>query len=260
MGERALAGAEPQHLADEAVELLCSALPVSGAEVRLAGDRAFASSGSPTGRGTRLSIGRDDELVLDPERDLNDEEIGFVRAVAHILSTAIARLRGEERARHEAVHDPLTGLANRTLFRDRLQQALARSERSAGRVGLLFLDLDNFKQVNDAYGHAAGDAVLVELASRVQAAVRPFDTVARIGGDEFVVLCEQVDNQVVVALGQRLQEAIRLPLATGGTVHELSASIGIALGPDDPDVLLAHADSALYRAKARGRGQLEVFS
>jgi diguanylate cyclase (GGDEF)-like protein/PAS domain S-box-containing protein len=260
MGERALAGADPQDLADEAVELLCSALPVTGAEVRLAGERALASSGSLTARGTRLSIGSEDELVLDTEGELNDEEIGFVRAVAHILSTALARLRDEERVRHEAVHDPLTGLANRTLFRDRAQQALARSERSGGGIGLLFLDLDNFKHVNDAHGHAAGDEVLVELAGRLQAAVRPADTVARLGGDEFVVLCEQIDRQTAVALGERLQEAIRLPVTIGGTVHDLSASIGIALGLTDADVLLGEADSALYRAKAGGGGRVEVFS
>jgi diguanylate cyclase (GGDEF)-like protein len=255
-----LAGADPQDLADEAVELLCSALPVTGAEVRLAGERALASSGSLTARGTRLSIGSEDELVLDTEGELNDEEIGFVRAVAHILSTALARLRDEERVRHEAVHDPLTGLANRTLFRDRAQQALARSERSGGGIGLLFLDLDNFKHVNDAHGHAAGDEVLVELAGRLQAAVRPADTVARLGGDEFVVLCEQIDRQTAVALGERLQEAIRLPVTIGGTVHDLSASIGIALGLTDADVLLGEADSALYRAKAGGGGRVEVFS
>ena len=260
MGERALAGADPQDLADEAVELLCSALPVTGAEVRLAGDRAFASSGSPTGTGMRLWIGREDQLVLDANRDLSDEEIGFVRAVAHILSTALTRLRGEERVRHEAVHDPLTGLANRTLFRDRLEQALARAERSGGYIGLLFLDLDNFKDVNDAHGHAAGDEVLVELGRRLQAAVRPSDTVARLGGDEFVVLCERVDRASAVALGQRLHEAIRLPITVSGTVHDLSASIGIALGQSDPDVLLGNADSALYRAKANGGGRLEVFS
>jgi diguanylate cyclase (GGDEF)-like protein/PAS domain S-box-containing protein len=260
MGERALAGADPQDLADEAVVLLCETLPVSGAEVRLAGDRALASSGSTSRRDMRLSIGSDDELVLDTERDLNDEESGFVRAVAHILSTALARLRGEEQMRHEAVHDPLTGLANRTLFGDHLQQALARAERAGGPIGLLFLDLDNFKHVNDAHGHATGDEVLRELGSRLQAAVRPSDTVARLGGDEFVVLCEQVDRASAIALGERLQEAIRLPVTVGGAVHELSASIGIALGETDPDLLLSNADAALYRAKGRGGGQLEVFS
>jgi diguanylate cyclase (GGDEF)-like protein len=208
----------------------------------------------------RLSIGSGDELLLGAEHDLNDEEIGFVRAVAHIVSTAMARLRGEEQVRHEAVHDPLTGLANRTLLRDRLEQALARTQRSGGFIGLLFLDLDNFKQVNDAHGHAAGDGVLVELGRRLQAAVRPSDTVARLGGDEFVVLCEQIDERSAVALGQRLDEAIRLPVTVSGTVHDLSASIGIALGKSDPDVLLGNADRALYRAKARGGGRLDVFS
>ncbi len=260
MGERALAGADPQDLADEAVDLLCSALPVSGAEVRLGGGRALASSGSPMGSGLRLSIGSDDELLLDTRRDLDDGEIGFIRAVAHILSTALARLRDEERVRHEAVHDPLTGLANRTLFRDRVELALARSARSGDSIGLLFVDLDNFKQVNDAHGHAVGDQVLVELGRRLQGAVRPSDTVARLGGDEFVVLCEQVDRESAVALGERLQEAIGLPLTVGGSVHDLSASIGIALGQADPDVLLGNADSALYRAKALGGGRLEVFS
>jgi diguanylate cyclase (GGDEF)-like protein len=90
--------------------------------------------------------------------------------------------------------------------------------------------------------------------------VRPSDTVARLGGDEFVVLCEQVDRASAIALGERLQEAIRLPVTVGGAVHELSASIGIALGETDPDLLLSNADAALYRAKGRGGGQLEVFS
>jgi diguanylate cyclase (GGDEF)-like protein/PAS domain S-box-containing protein len=257
MGERALAGADPQGLADEAVELLCATLPVSGAEVRLGGQRAIASSGSTSVHDMRLSAGSDDELVLDTERELTDEEAGFVAAVAHILSTALARLRGEEQVRHEAVHDPLTGLANRTLFRDRLEQALARSERAKGCIGVLFLDLDNFKHVNDAHGHAAGDEVLVELGKRLQAAVRPADTVARLGGDEFVVLCDRVDRPAAIALGERLQEAIRLPVTVSGTVHDLSASIGIAMGRTDADVLLHDADSALYRAKARGGGCID---
>jgi diguanylate cyclase (GGDEF)-like protein/PAS domain S-box-containing protein len=260
LGERALAGATPQELADEAVELLCSALPAQGAAVRLAGGRRLADSGSLTAAGLRLPIGNGDELVLDAKGELSDEEMGFVRAVAHILSTALARLRGEERVRHEAVHDPLTGLANRTLFRSHLEQALSRSARTGVRTALLFVDLDRFKQLNDTHGHAFGDAVLVELGQRLRSAVRPSDTVARLGGDEFVVLCEQVDDDSAIALGRRLQAVIGLPLSIGGAGYELSASIGIALGTDDPDGLLGRADSALYRAKARGGGRIEVFS
>jgi diguanylate cyclase (GGDEF)-like protein/PAS domain S-box-containing protein len=260
MSERALAGAEPQELADEAVDLLCSALPLMGAEVRLSGGTVLASSGSRVQAGARLSIGTEDELVVEAERELSDEETTFLQAVAHLLSTAAARLRGEEQIRHEAVHDPLTGVANRTLFRDHLEQALARSERSGVASGLLFVDLDNFKQVNDAHGHGVGDTVLIELAGRLQAAVRPMDTVARLGGDEFVVLCEQVDGASAIALGERLQEAIRLPLSAGGVVHKLTASVGIALGGGDPEVLLGNADRALYRAKAVGGDRIEVFS
>jgi diguanylate cyclase (GGDEF)-like protein/PAS domain S-box-containing protein len=260
MGERALAGATPQELADEAVGLLCSALPARGAAVRLAGGRRLATSGSLTGAGLRVHIGSGDELVLDPERELSDEEMSFLRAVAHILSTALDRLRGEERVRHEAVHDPLTGLANRTLFRNQLEQALSRAERTGTRIALLFVDLDNFKALNDSYGHPFGDAALMELGRRLQSAVRPSDTVARLGGDEFVVLCEQVDDDSVLALGRRLQAAIQLPLVLESVGHEVSASIGIALGKADPDQLLANADRALYRAKAQGGGKIELFS
>ena len=176
------------------------------------------------------------------------------------MATALERLRGEERMRHEAVHDPLTGLANRTLLRDRLEHALARSERAEDMAtGVLFLDLDNFKQVNDAYGHAAGDAVLVELGRRLRMAVRPADTVARLGGDEFVVVCEEVDAETALTLGRRLEEAIREPLEVEGVTHVLSASIGIALGRTDPDALLGDADAAVYEAKAAGRGRVELF-
>ncbi len=259
MGERALAGADPADLAAEAVELMRTTLPIAGAEVRLAGGAALASYGPTTGPGVRLPIGTGDELLIAPERELADEEMSFVRAVANTLATALARLRGEERMRHEAVHDPLTGLANRTLLRDRLEHALARSERKGSATGVMFVDLDNFKQVNDAYGHATGDAVLVELGRRLRTAVRPADTVARLGGDEFVVVCEEVNEQSALALGGRLQDAIRLPLTVGGVNHWLSASIGITLGQTDPDALLGNADAAVYRAKAEGRGRVELF-
>jgi diguanylate cyclase (GGDEF)-like protein/PAS domain S-box-containing protein len=259
MGERALAGADPADLATEAVELMRTTLPIAGAEVRLAGGTTLASDGPTADAGVRLPIGTGDELLVAPERELADEEMSLVRAVANTLATALARLRGEERMRHEAVHDPLTGLANRTLLRDRLEHALARSAREGGATGVLFLDLDGFKQVNDSYGHATGDAVLLEVGSRLRTAVRPGDTVARLGGDEFVVVCEEVDDESALAVGRRLQEAIGLPLTVGGVKHVLSASIGIALGHTDPDVILGDADAAVYRAKADGRGRVELF-
>jgi diguanylate cyclase (GGDEF)-like protein/PAS domain S-box-containing protein len=259
ISQRALGGADPAILATDALELMRANLPISGAEVRLAKGTVLASTGEITEEATEQSIGSGDELLVAPERELTDEEMSLLHAVADVLATALARLRGEERMRHDAVHDPLTGLANRTLLRDRLEQALARSKRRGGASGLLFVDLDNFKQVNDEYGHATGDAVLVELGKRLQKAVRPSDTVARLGGDEFVVVCEELDEQTAVALGRRLHAALEQPLVIEGIEHNLSASIGIALGHTDPDGLLGNADAAVYRAKAHGRGRVELY-
>jgi diguanylate cyclase (GGDEF)-like protein/PAS domain S-box-containing protein len=259
ISQRALAGADPAVLATDALELMRATLPISGAEVRLATGGVLASTGELTDEATEQSIRSGDALIVAPEGDLGEEEMKLLHAVADVLATALARLRGEERMRHDAVHDPLTGLANRTLLRDRLEQALARSQRKGGASGLLFVDLDNFKQVNDEYGHAMGDAVLVELGNRLQTAVRPTDTVARLGGDEFVVVCEELDEETAVALGRRLHDALESPLVIDGIEHKLSASIGIALGQADPDGLLGNADAAVYRAKAHGRGRVELF-
>jgi diguanylate cyclase (GGDEF)-like protein/PAS domain S-box-containing protein len=260
MGERALAGADPRDLAAEAVELLRTSLPLSGAEVRLADGTRLASRGSELAEEetAEVPIGTG-ALLLAPHRDLAVEEMSLARAVANILATALERARDEERMRHDAVHDPLTGLANRLLLRDRLEHALARSEREGDETGVLFVDLDNFKHINDAYGHATGDAVLVRLGDRLQTAVRPADTVARLGGDEFVAVCEKVTERSAVALARRLQETIELPVTVDGVEHGLSASIGIALGHADPDALLDHADTAVYQAKADGRGRIAVF-
>jgi diguanylate cyclase (GGDEF)-like protein len=255
MGERALGGADPGDLAAEAVELMRTTLPITAAEVRLADGTAMASFGAMEGA-VELDLGRGDALLLVSERELGDEEMSLVRAIAHTLATAMGRIRNEERMRHQAVHDPLTGLPNRTLFRDRLEHAFAKRE--AGSTGLLFLDLDNFKEVNDVYGHAAGDAVLVEVAHRLRATVRPADTVARLGGDEFVVVCEDVDRDAVGALGARLLEAIQAPLKAADAEQRLTASIGCALGEHDPDELLAAADAAVYSAKRRGGGCVVV--
>jgi diguanylate cyclase (GGDEF)-like protein/PAS domain S-box-containing protein len=256
MGERALAGAEPAELAAEAVQLIRGRLPVTGAEVRLADGSSLARAGEP-GDGLHLQIGTGDELVVAPARELSDEEMSIVRAVANTLAVALARLRDEAQMRHQAVHDPLTGLANRTLLRDRLEQTHARALRDGGDTGVLFVDLDDFKRINDEHGHGTGDAVLVEFAARLRGAVRPADTVARVGGDEFVVVCDHLDDAAARALAARLREAILPPVAVDGREHPITASIGIAVGRD-PYALLADADAAAYRAKAGGGGRVEV--
>ena len=154
-----------------------------------------------------------------------------------------------------AVRDPLTGLANRALLEERLRGALSRDARTGGCTGLLFLDLDGFKAVNDAHGHAVGDAVLREVAHRLLGHVRPSDTVARLGGDEFVVLVEQVTEESVAVLARRLEEALALPFTVGPTVR-VGASIGTATsagGEADVPGLLARADRGMYDVKRTRR-------
>jgi diguanylate cyclase (GGDEF)-like protein/PAS domain S-box-containing protein len=257
LGERALTGAALEELAGDAVEQLGLTLPLERAELRVAGE-VLAFGGEASGMDLRFELGPEDELVVWFGRGIDDDETAFVRAVTSVLGTALVRLRSEERMRHEALHDPLTGLANRTLLRDRLEHALARSARDGTVTGVLFVDLDDFKHVNDRFGHLAGDAVLAEIGQRLRAAVRPADTVARLGGDEFVVVCEDVDEETALALGARLEAAIRGPLEVGSAEHRLTASIGIALGHDDADSMLAAADAAVYQAKAAGRGRVEL--
>jgi diguanylate cyclase (GGDEF)-like protein/PAS domain S-box-containing protein len=259
LGDRALTGADAVSLAAEAVDLMASSLPIVGAEVRMAGGAVLATSGPVAEPGLRVPIGTGDAIHVAVERDLRDEELNLVRAVANTLATALERLRGEERVRYDAVHDPLTGLANRTLLQDRLQHAVAKSRRGVAGAAVLFVDLDNFKQVNDVHGHATGDVVLVELARRLRGAIRPGDTIARFGGDEFVAVCEEVDEAAAMMVGVRILEAVQRPFLTDGARHELSASVGIALGRGDPEELLAGADAAAYRAKANGRGRVELY-
>jgi diguanylate cyclase (GGDEF)-like protein len=210
----------------------------------------------------RADVHDDGSVSVHPDDALDEDGQSFVRALSSVLATAMWRRRDETRMRHEALHDPLTGLANRALCHDRLSHALARSGRSSADAAVLFIDLDNFKRVNDVYGHAAGDDVLIALSRRLSATVRPADTVARLGGDEFVVICEEISQEDAVMLGARLEEAMREPLTVDGVEHRVSASIGIALGADgqvSPDALLADADAASYRAKAEGRARVELF-
>jgi len=174
------------------------------------------------------------------------------------------RKRAEMKLAHQALHDPLTGLPNRTLFLDRLSVGLARMERSQAAVAVLFLDLDKFKVVNDSLGHDVGDQLLVAVANRLRAALRPGDTAARYGGDEFTVLCEGItsENDAVV-IAERVSAAIGRPFSLDDAETELTSSIGIAIASgdeDSPENLIHEADTAMYRAKQRGRARYELFS
>jgi diguanylate cyclase (GGDEF)-like protein/PAS domain S-box-containing protein len=165
----------------------------------------------------------------------------------------------EEQLRHQAFHDPLTGLPNRALFIDRLEHALALAHRRDTKVAVLFSDLDNFKVINDSLGHAAGDRLLKAVAERLKACLRPEDTAARIGGDEFTILVEGVAGVGYVA---RIAEILQLPFSLEEQEVFATASTGIALnGPDQEQAadLLRHADLAMYRAKHRGKARYEMF-
>ena len=196
-------------------------------------------------------------------RAFSTDDVNFLQSVANVLAAAIERRRSEAETRHQALHDPLTGLPNRALFRDRLQHALARARRHDGTLAVLFLDVDNFKVVNDSLGHEAGDELLTALAPRLAEAVRSGDTVARFGGDEFVLLCEEVaDEQEAIEIAQRVKACFARPLQIAGGEHYVTASIGVALpsaGHDGPESLLRDADAAMYQAKERGRARYEVF-
>jgi diguanylate cyclase len=172
------------------------------------------------------------------------------------------RKRDEARIRHLAHHDALTGLPNRFLLQERLTHAMAASRRSGDALALLYLDLDRFKPVNDLQGHAAGDEVLKQVAGRLLGELRSADTVARIGGDEFVIVATVDEPESLPKLAGRLIEAIARPFTLGHTSVEIGTSIGIAFFPRDGDsqeALLHAADTALYRAKQDGRGSFRCF-
>ncbi|HEX5803274.1 MAG TPA: EAL domain-containing protein [Azospira sp.] len=185
-------------------------------------------------------------------------------AFVGILADITAEHAHAERVREQSLQDPLTGLANRILLRDRTQYEIARARRTGRHIALAFIDLDSFKPINDVHGHAVGDGVLQEVAARLSARLRENDTLARVGGDEFVALLPDVDHQEAArALCQRLIESFQVPFGPRGAYGHLGASIGISLCPEDGkdfDTLMARADSAMYRAKQAGGCQIDCFS
>jgi diguanylate cyclase (GGDEF)-like protein/PAS domain S-box-containing protein len=167
----------------------------------------------------------------------------------------------EEELAHQALHDSLTGLPNRALLTDRLVHALARARRRGSQLAVMFLDIDQFKVVNDSLGHSAGDDLLRHAASRIDQAIRPGDTVARFGGDEFVVVCDDVSLLETEQVAERVLDTLSQPWHIGDQEMHITASLGIAMADTDatPESLLRDSDAAMYRAKERGRGRFEIF-
>jgi diguanylate cyclase (GGDEF)-like protein len=207
-------------------------------------------------------MGKDgwDEYELTVSNYMDAEGIEGLLVYGHDVTRRRALQRELQRL---ALHDPLTGLPNRRLFEDRVAQALRRSDRTGDDVALLFIDLDNFKALNDSLGHAAGDAFLVETAGRIRTELRESDTAARIGGDEMAVLLECGPDCIdALEVAERLLARLRMPWTTDPRVR-VSASIGVAVrtkGGPGPSELLAQADAAMYAAKNSGKDGSRLFN
>jgi diguanylate cyclase (GGDEF)-like protein len=193
-----------------------------------------------------------------------EQDKSLLQFVSNQIAAAIVRKQNETWLQYIAHHDPLTDLPNRELFHDRLQTALSRARRNKERLAVLYIDLDGFKQVNDGYGHAVGDLLLQEVAQRIRRCLRESDTVGRIGGDEFVVLLNNItlpEHGAVVA--EKIRAILERPFELAGQRLHISSSIGVAVCPehgDDNKQLIRHADEAMYAAKKNGGNRLLMAS
>jgi diguanylate cyclase (GGDEF)-like protein/PAS domain S-box-containing protein len=202
-------------------------------------------------------------VFFDRRRELEPAAIDLVQAICLQAAQALARIRLQEELAHLALHDQLTGLANRALLREHIDAALAASARSNQPVAMIFLDLDRFKPINDRLGHPTGDEVLREVAERLRAVVRDSDVIGRFGGDEFIVLCPETDDAEAALISERLREEVGRPMEWLPAGFAVSASVGVVVHrasehPATTDELLEIADTEMYRAKNGGRDRVSI--
>jgi diguanylate cyclase (GGDEF)-like protein/PAS domain S-box-containing protein len=259
--ERLLGYAPEEWLVDPAFFL--KLLHPGDRERVLAENERTNRSGEPFDMEYRL-ISRDGRTVwVRDEAVLVKDETGRPLYWQGVMIDVTERKVLERRLRHQALHDPLTDLPNRTLLMDRIGQALVRAERRGTKVAVLFMDLDNFKHVNDSLGHEVGDHLLVEVAERLRECLRAEDTIARLGGDEFIILLEDLEGeQEATAVASQVAQVLRPPILLDNQEIFVTTSIGIAIGTsreDRPEVLLREADVAMYRAKAGGKDHYTVY-
>ena len=205
---------------------------------------------------------RADAWVSTSKMPLRDER-GQIIGTFGITRDVTAQIKAENALAYQALHDPVTGLANRAALMDRLSQALAALERQPGRLAVLYVDLDHFKAINDSFGHDAGDQVLTEVGRRLSHLSRHADTVARLGGDEFVLLCGALrDDDDVDLIGDRIVREIRAPYIEDGRDLSTTSSVGIIVTRDpltEPEQLIRDADEAMYGVKETGRNRYLVY-
>ncbi|MCB0976855.1 MAG: EAL domain-containing protein [Acidimicrobiales bacterium] len=258
LGAHVLAEAKPEVTSDVTVDSVDEGLRAALTE---AGVKAFWAH-PVYAHGSSRPVGACC-TVFDHVHQVQPEETLAAELASKLVSIAIDHIDAEAQLAHQALHDALTGLPNRTLLLDRLDHALARRDRTGSKVAVLFCDLDRFKVVNDSLGHGVGDQLLIAAAQRLEATLSPGDTVARFGGDEFVVLLEDVsEEQDAVEVADRISAALARPFELpGGQDVYLTTSIGIAFAIDhgSGDGWLRDADAAMYKAKEQGRDQLVVF-
>jgi len=243
-----------------APDLFVTLLHPEDREHVLAAHRRVHATGEPLQLDYRLRARNGRYIwVHDEARLIHDPATGEKVLQGYLLDVT-ARTEAERQLRHQAFHDPLTGLANRALFIDRLEHALALRAEHGGEVAVLFLDLDDLKAVNDSLGHLAGDALLELVGERLRTTLSPGDTISRLGGDEFAILVEDVESpHAVVAVAERLVASLQDPFVVAERQVYVTASIGITIG-DDVEGLLRSADLAMYRAKSSGKAQYAVYA
>jgi diguanylate cyclase (GGDEF)-like protein/PAS domain S-box-containing protein len=255
-------GFEPQQFVPTFERLMEVVHPADREILRQNVDRAL-NQGEPYDFEHRIVRPDGEVRMVHRQAEVMRDESGEPLRMVGTVHDITERKALEERLQHQALHDPLTGLPNRVLFVDRLRHALKRAKRRGAEVAVLFMDLDNFKVINDSLGHKTGDRVLVAASKRIRALLRPEDTVARFGGDEFVILLEELeDTGGVIRVAERISEELRVPFIFGGRQLFVTASIGIVTGNIDgrhAADLLRNADLAMYRAKHAGKARFEVF-
>ncbi len=264
LGACRMFGYAPEEFAGLSVHLL---LPPHQRQHHALALREFEQSASlemPMGHRGKIAGYRRDGTLFPAEASVSKFRNAGQSILVATLRDITAKQAAEQEMAWRAFHDPLTRLPNRALIRDRLENALLRSARTCESVALLFIDLDHFKLINDSFGHEAGDRLLVRVANTLLEQVRAGDTVGRLGGDEFVVLCENVERaEMIEHLAERINDALRIPLAFEGREIVCTASIGLALGQGETgnvDEMLRNADTAMYASKEQGRDAWRRFS